>query len=131
MNANLTIHDETTGGSILNQLSLRTPLKEITVKELIRLRVFHEVNEFNNKRSELFRGLVRPDNSEVILNGYKLNSRQKIDPEKQYYIAMDAFQRQGFYILVGEEKIEDPEHTISLGPGTQVSFLKVRPLVGG
>ncbi len=125
------IHDETKSGSILNQVRLKVSKDQITIKELIRLRVFQEAQEYNARKSAYFRGLVRPIHAQPILNGYKLDPKYKIDPLKQYYVAMDAFRRHGFYIMIDEKRIEDPEFEIPVNSEIRISFMKMVPLVEG
>ncbi|GHA66913.1 hypothetical protein ACIQRS_29280 [Streptomyces termitum] len=45
--------------------------------------------------------------------------------------ALAAFARNGFLVLVGDRQIEDPDETVTVGPATEVVFLKLVPLVGG
>ena len=131
MSWSIIIHDETASGSITNQLRLKIDRNHITAKELIKMRVFHEVNAFNARKNELYRGLIQPNNAKPMLNGYKLNPRYKIDPQKQYYVAMDAFKRQGFHLIIDDQKIDDPDFTIDMESNKRVSFMKLTPLVGG
>ncbi len=125
------IHDETKSGSILNQVRLKVSKNQISIKELIKLRVFQEAQEYNARKSAYFRGLVRPTHAQPILNGYKLDPNYKIDPQKQYYIAMDAFKRQGFHIMVDEKRIDDPDYEIPVNAQVRISFMKMVPLVEG
>lgn len=125
------IHDETQSGCILNQVKLKVSKHRITVKELIKLRIFQEAEEFNAKRSSHYSGLVRPDHAKPVLSGFQLDPSYRIDPQKQYYIAMDAFKRQGFFVMVDEEKIDDPEYAIAIRSCPRISFLKLVPVVGG
>ncbi|MEU3605921.1 hypothetical protein AB0E83_10755 [Streptomyces sp. NPDC035033] len=45
--------------------------------------------------------------------------------------ALDAFARNGFLVLVGDRQVEDPDETLTVGPETEVVFLRLVPLVGG
>ncbi|NQX86228.1 MAG: hypothetical protein HRT67_10050 [Flavobacteriaceae bacterium] len=54
-------------------------------------------------------GLVLPTNLEKRLNNKSLS---KIDIEKQLYIALDAFNKNAFILLVGDEKVEDLQQKI-------------------
>ncbi|MEZ4772893.1 MAG: hypothetical protein R3D00_06900 [Bacteroidia bacterium] len=126
----MTIHDETTAGSILNQVKLKLNSENISASELIRARIFQEVNEYNHKRPEYYRGLVQPAHAEVVLNGYKLNRKHRLDPEILFGIAMAAFQRNEFVIVVNEKQINDPDYSIPVCPQTKVSFLKLTSMVG-
>jgi len=123
------IHDETKSGSILNQVRLKVSKDRITIKELIKLRVFQEAQDYNTRRTSYYRGLVRPNNAKPMLNGYKLEPNYKIDPQKQYYIAMDAFKREGFHVLVDEKRVADPEFAISVDSQVRISFMKMVPVV--
>jgi hypothetical protein len=103
----------------------------ITVRELIRRRVYQEVKDFNVSQPQYFKGLVQPTDTEQTLNGFRMRSRRQIDWEKQFENAITAFERNGFLILVDDEQITELEEEIAIAPETVVSFLKLVPLVGG
>ena len=50
----------------------------LTVEELIKIRVFEEVEYYNAHQSDLFRGLVQPTDAEKTLNGYKFKEKKVI-----------------------------------------------------
>ena len=129
--ATLTIRDETATGQTTNELTLDVLTESITVRELIRSRVYQEVQDYNRKRSDYFTGLVQPTDAERTLNGYKLRSRREIDWKQQFDKACDAFTRNGFFILVDDQQAEHLDQTITLRHDTKVSFVKLTPLVGG
>ena len=131
MAATLTIRDETAGGKTLNELTLDILTEKLTVRELIRSRVYQEVQDYNRKAPEHFRGLVQPIGAEQTLNGFKLKRRRDIDWKKQFELACEAFGRNGFFILVDDQQAEDLDDQIELKTGTRVSFVKLTPLVGG
>ena len=131
MAISLMIHDETLFGAKHDALTLDFLNETITAQELIRERVYEEVRQRNAAKPEYFRGLVQPTNAEVTLNGSRLIERKRVDWQEQYNRAIEAFQRNGFFILVDDRQIESLDETISLTPRTQVSFVKLVPLVGG
>jgi hypothetical protein len=67
----------------------------------------------------------------MTLNGVKIRERRKVDWEAQYQLALEAFARNGFFILVNDHQVESLDETILLTPATQVSFIRLIPLVGG
>src|SRR5215472_14990503 len=131
MPTTLTIHDETASGQKTNTLTLDCLAETLTVRELIRARIYQEVQDYNLKDPEYFRGLVEPTNAEKVLNGYKLRAKRKIDWEEQYQKALEAFERNGFFVLVGDRQAESLDEEFEVKVDTEVSFVKLVPLVGG
>ena len=131
MPATLTIHDETATGQKTNTLTLNCLTEHLTVRELIRARIYQEVQDYNLKQPEYFRGLVEPTNAEKILNGYKLKAKRQIDWEEQYKKALEAFDRNGFFVLVDNRQAESLDQKFQVKVDTEVSFVKLVPLVGG
>lgn len=131
MTTSITIKDETAAGKILNQIMIEVESEIISVKELIQLRVEQEVIKHNQTKAAYFNGLVQPKEAEATLNGYRLKNRQLIDAEKQTYIALKAFQENSFFVLVDQQQVEGLNQEIHLDKDTQVSFIKLTPLVGG
>jgi len=101
------------------------------VRELIRARIYQEVQDYNQKQPEYFRGLVQPNDVERMLNGYKLRTKRKIDWEEQYRQALDAFERNRFFVLVGDKQADSLDQEFEVKVDTEVSFVKLVPLVGG
>ncbi len=128
---NIIIKDESATGKILNEIMIAVENELTTVKEIIEARVFAEVEAYNKKLPEYFNGLVQPTNAERTLNGFKLNNRRAIDGEKQTYIALDAFVKNGYFVLVDNVQVETLEQEILVGDDTSVSFVQLTPLVGG
>lgn len=128
---NILISDELLNGTITNQFEIEVAENEITAQELIELRVHNEVESYNKKQTMYYKGLVDPSDAEKTLNGFKMKNQQNIDAEKQVYIALNAFQKNGFFILVDDKQIEELEQRIVLHETSKVSFVKLTPLVGG
>lgn len=131
MSISLTIHDETLFGAKENPLTLDFLTETITARELIRERIYEEVRLYNATTPEYFRGLVQPTDAETTLNGVRLRQRRRVNWEEQYRLALEAFARNGFFILVDDRQIESLDETVRITPATQISFVKLVPLVGG
>ena len=131
MPATLTIHDETATGKTTGETVVEFLTERITVRELIRGRVYQEVQDYNTKQPELFRGLVQPTDAEQTLNGFRLKRGREINWKQQFDRACEAFERNGFFILVADKQVESLDEELVVGPGTKVSFVKLTPLVGG
>jgi len=131
----VTIFDETVSGERTPTLRLDLLSSTITLRELIRRRVYEEVQEYHAAPpSAMFRGLVTPTAVEAALNGPKPPHpavKRRMDWEAQYERALQAFARNGFFVLVGDRQVEDLDEELELKVDTEVSFVKLVALVGG
>lgn len=131
MATTLIIHDETSSGQKTNTFTLDCLTERMTVRELIRARIYQEVQDYNQKETGYFCGLVEPTDAERVLNGYKLKSRRKIDWQDQYQKALESFERNGFFVLVGDRQAETLDQEFNVAADAAISFVKLMPLVGG
>ena len=127
----LLIKDDTIGGDTNNSFIIETEIKTATVQELIKLRIFNEVENFNQKLPEYFRSLIQPTEAEVTLNGYKMIEKRKIDPEKQYYLALDAFKKNNYFLIINNKQVETLDQEINVQDNMELQFIKLTSLVGG
>ena len=131
MKTTLTIQDESLTGQILNHIALEIEKELITVEDLIKARVTKEVEEHNKSLGDYYKGFIQPTEAEQTLNGYRLKHKKAIDVEKQIYIALNAFQSNAFFILLDDRQAESLEEEILVNKLSNVSFVKLTPLVGG
>lgn len=128
----ITIKDATFSGEILNEIEIAVQNERTTVKDLIAARVTSEVKSYNEKLPEYFKGLIQPSEAEKTLNGFRLKRREKkIDVEKQIWTALDAFQKNGYFILIDNQQAEDLDQEVLVSKTTEISFVKLTQLVGG
>ncbi|GAA3473726.1 hypothetical protein [Nonomuraea roseola] len=127
----VTFRDETATGRALEEFALPVLPERISARELVRLRVREEVARHNAAPSHHFRGLVRPNEAEVELNGYRMRTARKLDWERQADAAEAAFARNGFILLVADRQVDDLDEEIELTGDPVVSFVKLVALVGG
>jgi hypothetical protein len=123
----VTFVDETTAGARDDAWTLEVAEERLALREVIRRRVFQEVAEHNARAHGGFRGLVRPAETGPA-DGH---TYRRIDPERQFARALEAFGRNGFLVLVGDRQVEELDEEIELAIGAEVTFLKLVPLVGG
>ncbi|MEE6257631.1 hypothetical protein [Plantactinospora sonchi] len=130
--AKVSFVDETTAGAREPAWALEIFEERLTLRELVRRRIFQEVAEYNASRSGPFRGLVQPTRTERALNGDRESAPpRRVDPDRQVALAEEAFARNGFVVLVGDRQVDDLDQVVDLGRDTEVTFLKLVPLVGG
>lgn len=131
MAATLVVRDETIAGKSFKEWSLEFLTEKITVRELIRSRVYQEVQDYNAKTDDVFRGLIQPEGTEKVLNGFKPKQKRVIDWKRQFEHALKAFKSNQILILVNTRQAEDLDEEIIISADTAVSFVKLVPLVGG
>jgi hypothetical protein len=128
----LKLVDQTTRGEILREATLTLASTRVSAREIIERRVRMEVQTFNEQQDQqVFQGLVQPTDTERELNGYRLRKPRKIDADEQIRRAIDAFESNRFFMLVGDRQVESLDELIGIARDTRVSFLKLVPLVGG
>jgi len=126
----ITIVDESAAGET-HAWSLDFLDETVSLRELIRQRIYQEVTEYNARLSGYFHGLVQPTQAERTLNGYRPKATNRLDWQAQYQKAIEAFTRRGYLVLVNDRQIADLDASIELRTGTEVTFFKLVPLVGG
>lgn len=131
MPATLTIRDETLNGESLSEWALDVLTERITVRELIRSRVYQEVQDYNRKSPDVFRGFIQPEGAEKTLNGWKVPKQRQLDWYKQFNRGLEAFEKNQVLILVNDHQAETLDEEIEVGPETRVTFLRLTALVGG
>jgi len=127
----MTITDATVSGDTLHSFTLDTLAERMSARDIIRARIYQEVQDHNRDQGEVFRGLVQPTDTERVLNGFKLRARRCIDWEEQFRRACNAFESNGFFLLVGDKQAESLDEEFQVGVDTEVQFVKLTPLVGG
>jgi hypothetical protein len=134
--ATLTIHDRTATGRPVDSLTIDGLPDRITIRDLIRTRVREEVARHNLKAGTSsalrasFRGLVMPVGIEQELNGQPKPPR-RIDWEAQAKVAIDAFGRNGFFVLVNGRQAISLDDEVDLVGAADVAFVRLVPLIGG
>ena len=131
MATTITIRDELSAGGQADEWSLEFLTERVSVRELIRGRVYQEVVEQNAGRSGPVRRLVQPTDAERALNGRSVPTRPSLDWEQHYDRAVRAFQRNGFLLLIDDRQVDNLDEEIELRTDTRVTFLRLVPVAGG
>jgi hypothetical protein len=128
----VTIQDQTIGGPITHEMVIDFLTEEITLRELIKGRVYQEVKDANTRQDDLPMAMLKLTETEKELNQIRTTKKQKmIDFQKQYDKAIDAFLKSRFFVLVDDSQPTALDETITLRPDTKVTFVKLVYLTGG
>ncbi len=129
----LTIHiwDERIPGTRSSAQAVVVEESATTARELIRSRVQQEVEHHNQSLPEVFCGLVQPEESEQILNGFRMRTKRPLDWKVQFERACCSFEQNGFLLLVDGRQVSELDERMDLRPESEVQFVKLVPLVGG
>lgn len=131
MVTSVTIRDARLSGETLQEWSLELLTERVTLRELIRSRVYQEVQDYNRRQPERFLGLIAPADDETALNGPRSAQPRQIDWNRQFDKAIDAVKKQQVLVFVGDRQVNDLEDEIEIRPGTEVSFVRLTMLTGG
>src|SRR5262245_23206430 len=131
MSVTLMIRDENLSGEKLHEWSLDFLSERVTVRELIRSRVYQEVQDYNLRQPEHYHGLVQPTDAEQTLNGFRLRKPRPLDWKQQFEKAVEAFERNQIIILINDRQAEALDEEFDIRPGAEVTFLRLTLLVGG
>ncbi|HUU94849.1 MAG TPA: hypothetical protein VM487_03850 [Phycisphaerae bacterium] len=130
MPTTLRIRDESVSGETLGESVLEFVTERITVRELIRSRVYQEVQDYNLRRTSRGPQLVQLGAADRVRNG-KAHTGGQVDWKPQVESAIKAFEQNRVIIVVGDRQVESLDDEITIAPETCVTFLKVVPLAGG
>lgn len=135
MNVLVRLYDETLQGARTEAVVLDFDAERVTVRELIRRRVAEEVRRHAEAPGEPFVGLVQPAPLERALNTARRTRAppppREIDPEAQARVACEAFEHNGFFVLVDDHQVTELDAMVVLRPDVSISFVRLVPLVGG
>lgn len=128
----VTICDEVPGKS--NRCwTLTLEDQQLSVRQLIRSRVFQEVADVNSKRlqaAQTFLGTnVRNCSTESRTDATR--SVAPIDWNVHFQHAIEAYEAGRILVLVGDQQTDSLEQVVTLSEHTRVTFLKLTALVGG
>jgi hypothetical protein len=127
----VTARDEAAAGGAIHERPLELPAERVTVRELIRSRVYQEVQDYNLAPFGPFRGLVQPEAAERALNGPRDGRHRPIDWKKQFELAAEAFEAGQVLLLVDDRQVESLDEEVMLRHGSVATFLRLTLLVGG
>jgi hypothetical protein len=131
MAVTLTVRDESVAGGITHELAVEMLTERVTARELIRSRVYQEVQDYNLRQTGPFRGLVQPEDAERALNGPRTGKARPIDWKRQYERAVEAFEAGQVLLLVDDRQVDSLDEEFAVGPATVATFLRLTLLVGG
>ena len=114
-------------GQRLSHVRLALPAARVAVRELIAHKVRQEVEEcLNHQRSALSGESLSP---EELLGAVSIAMPGTVGDE--IVRAQQAFAARAYMIVVDNRRVWGLEDVLTLGPTTQVEFIKILPLVGG
>ncbi len=129
-------YDETFSGTVVRQIAVEFPHERITLRDLIRERVRREVEDYNCTQYQRHLGnTVRSSDTEQKSIGppHKCSPEhyRQIDWQTQVEKAVQAFERNRFFVLVDDRQVENLDQELEINYRTRMAFVKLTPLLGG
>jgi len=114
-------------GQRLSHVRLVLPAAHLTVRELIAHKVRQEVEEcLTHQRSGLSGEYLLPE--ELLGTAASATPGTVVDETIR---AQQAFTARAYMLVVDNRRVWNLQDLLTLGPTTQVEFIKILPLVGG
>lgn len=125
------IHDEDARGNRLCSQRITVESDSLSIKELIQRRVQTEVERINIQRPICFFSLVKPEEAELTLKGYRMKKHRELDYDLQYQAALDAFEKKSFLVNANGKDCLSLDDEVSVNDGAEIVFIKFMEIVGG
>ena len=131
MGIRVTVCDQSSTGRVAGSVELEDIPAAITLRDLIRTRVREEVARYNAAPRDVFEGLVMPEGAEPAKTGYAMGRKRRVDWERQADRAIEAFGRNGFFVLVDHRQVTELGEPLALTTDSDIRFVRLVQLVGG
>ncbi|MET9311504.1 hypothetical protein ABZX12_06735 [Kribbella sp. NPDC003505] len=131
MGITVTIIDVSGAGRVGAKTLLEGISSRTTLRDLVRTRVREEVARFNTAPQPIFRGLVMPEGGSPAEDGFRLPRQRQLDWERQADRAIEAFGRNGFFVLVDDRQVTELDEQLELTADSDIRFVRLVQLVGG
>lgn len=127
----LRIRDVSAMGQMMHEFFLPMPEAEISVRQLIEVRVRAEVHDYMQGRKHSGYDLFDVDEVEKILNRHGVGQPPQLNVEKQVSRALSGFKANRFFVIVNDRQVTSLDQTVAISDASEVSFMQLLPLVGG
>jgi hypothetical protein len=131
MGIRVTVRDQSSTGRAAGAVELEDIPASITLRDLIRTRVREEVARYNAAPLDVFEGLVMPEGAEPVQGGFAMGRPRRIDWGRQADRAVEAFGRNGFFVLVDDRQVTVLDEPPALTTDSDIRFVRLVQLVGG
>jgi cell division protein FtsN len=125
------IQDQSGAGRVNATTTLEGISSKITLRDLVRTRVREEVARYNASPERTFPGLVMPEGAYPTREGFRMGQPRRIDWQQQADRAIQAFQRNGFFVLVDDRQVTELDEPLDLTADSDIRFVRLVQLVGG
>ncbi len=101
-----------------------------TLREIIRSRIYQDINEYNARRRTQQLCLIPPM---LCQSQGKTGTgdRPRLDWQAQYEHAIKAFEKKSYIVIVDDKQVTQLDSPVQLTSESCVTFFKLVPLVGG
>jgi len=131
MGITVTVRDQSSTGRATGAVELEDIPAAISLRDLIRTRVREEVARYNAAPRDVFEGLVMPEGAEPAREGFVMGRPRRVDWERQADRAIEAFSRNGFFVLVDDRQVTELDEPLALTADSDIRFVRLVQLVGG
>ena len=123
------VSEKITGGPVRNEFKLEIATHRITVRELIKNCVDNQASVANSGKPKS--PFFSPALEETELNEEQPNKGPRIDSERQFLLACDAFSSKKVLLLLDGTQETELDKEVTIKSESRIVFLQLVPLAGG
>lgn len=127
----LQMHDEDARGTRLYTQRVAVEGDALSLKDLIKSRVQSEVQRINIQRPICFFSLVKPEEAELTMKGYRMKQHRELNVDGQIQAALDAFRKKSYLVNANGRDCLSLDDVINLSDNTEIVFIKFMEICGG
>jgi hypothetical protein len=116
------IYDAPLHGERTEAGGIRLDPGPVALRDVIDGRLKQEVERYNQPLPETFQGLVQLEESEQILNGFRMKTKRPLDWKMQCLRAYSSFEKNGFLVLVDGKQVTELDAPLDVPCGYRDRF---------
>lgn len=129
MSNTVLVETKTPGQKPPANFCLKLSSSRMTVRELLRAYITHQVDSYNQDLIPLAANFESED--EKILNSKVRKPRTPLNSQKECAKAFRAFDSNQIMVLVNEQQISALDESVDVTSDTKLTFFRLIPLAGG
>lgn len=127
--AEVVMRDVSRGGHVLGGARVAGLADQVSLRELLRARIVHEVAAYNDAPSEVYVGFVAPEDGIRHSDGFRMPRPRPLDADRFVTAAEQAVAAGLVAFDVDGDVVTDLDHVLDAHEVTEVTAILQRPVI--